>query len=93
MKSYAVYRNIRRNAVIFGLAISSFAIQMSSVIASLLLIIFAFKLLLLLALLVWNFGLYITLLRIHSFSFTHLGTRLPSLISNKQTGLSKYYEY
>jgi len=93
MKSYAVYRNIRRNAVIFGLEVSSFAIQMSSVIASLLLIIFAFKLLLLLALLVWNFGLYISLLRIHSFSFTQVSIRLPSLISNKQTGLSKYYEY
>ena len=93
MESYAVYRNIRRSALIFGLAVSSFAIQMSSVIASLLLIIFAFKLLLLLALLVWNFGLYITLLRIHSFSFTQVSTRLPSLISNKQTGLSKYYEY
>ena len=93
MKSYAVYRNIRRNAVIFGLEVSSFAIQMSSVIASLLLIIFAFRLLLLLALLVWNFGLYITLLRIHTFSITQLSARLPSLISNKQTGLSKYYEY
>ncbi len=93
MKSYSVYRNIRRNAVIFGLAVSSFAIQMGSVIASLLLIIFAFKLLLLLALVVWNFGLYITLLRINSFAFTQVSSRLPSLISNKQTGLSKYYEY
>ncbi|MDT0676498.1 hypothetical protein [Autumnicola musiva] len=93
MKSYTLYRNIRKNAVIFGLAVSSFAIQMGSVIASLLLIIFAFKLLLLLALVVWNFGLYVTLIRINSFSFTQVSARLPSLISNKQTGLSKYYEY
>ena len=93
MKSYSVYRNIRKNAVIFGLAVSSFAVQMGSVIASLLLIIFAFKLLLLLALVVWNFGLYVTLLRINNFSFTQVSARLPSLISNRQTGLSQYYEY
>ncbi len=93
MKSYQVYRNIRKNAMIFGLVVSSFAIQAGSVIASLLLIIFSFKLILLLAMVVWNLGLYIALLRIRSFDFAPVSSSLPLLISNKKTGLSQYYEY
>ena len=79
--------------MIFGLVVSSFAVQMGSVIASLLLIIFSFKLVFLLALVVWNLGLYIALLRLRSFDFTQLSSSLPLLISNKKTGLSQYYEY
>lgn len=92
MKSYTVYRNIRREAMIFGLPVNSFAIQAGSVIASLLLIIFAFKLLLLFVLVVWNLGLYVSLLRLRSFPFMLSAGSLPVIISNKKTGISQYYE-
>lgn len=90
MKSYSIYRNIRSSARIFGLSVGSFAIQMTSVIASLLIIIFSFSLLSILLLPAWNMGLYIFLLRSPVFCIPFRSKTLLTLISNKLIGLSKY---
>ncbi len=44
MKTFIPYKNIRKRAMILGLPLALFALQMISVIASLLLIIFSFSL-------------------------------------------------
>lgn len=54
MKKYEVYRNIRKQAMIMGLPISLFALQMVSVIGSLLVIIFSFHLGVIVGLLLFN---------------------------------------
>ena len=76
--------------MIFGLSVGSFAIQMTSVIASLLIIIFSFSLVSVLLLPTWNIGLYIFLLRSPVFLIPFRSKSLLTLISNKQIGLSRY---
>ena len=58
MKRYNTYRNIRKQAMIMGLPISLFALQMVSVIGSLLVIIFSFHLGVMVGLLLFNALLY-----------------------------------
>jgi len=90
MKSYVVYRDIRKKALIFGLAVGSFAIQMTSVISSLLLIIFSFNLFMIILLIGWNIGLYIFLLRARTMVIPPQGGSAIKLLSNKQTGINGY---
>lgn len=90
MKSYKIYRNIRKKALIFGLGVGSFAIQMTSVIASLLLIIFSFHLVMIFFLSGWNIGLYSFLLRTKTLTLPTLGSSEIQLLSNKQTGIDGY---
>lgn len=89
MKQYTIYRSIREEAMIFGLSVSGFAIQMIAVIGGLLMIIFSFSLLLILFVLVCNAGLYVFLLRFRSFPSFFSSTGLH-MISNKPVGLSSY---
>lgn len=89
MKRYSVYRSMREQASIFGLSVSSFAIQMIAVIGGLLLIIFSFSLILILFVMAGNVGLYIFLLRFKGFS-NPLAMGGLRIISNKQIGLSNY---
>lgn len=91
MKSYSIYRKIRSSAMIFGLSVGSFAIQMTSVIASLLIIIFSFSLVSILLLPAWNIGLYIFLLRSSTSRFSFRSKPSLKLISNKKIGIT-YYE-
>ena len=58
MKTYRTYRNIRKQAMIMGLPISLFALQMVSVIGSLLIIIFSFHFGVIVGLLLFNALLY-----------------------------------
>ena len=89
MKSYFVYRNIRKQALIFGLPLTLFAIQMVSVITSLLMIIFSFRVLLIFLILFWNLGLYFVLLRYQNSLFQiGAGKIFPGLISNRKPGLA-----
>lgn len=90
MKSYKVYRNIRKRAVIFGLPVSLFAVQMCALIGSLLIVIFSFSMLTILVALVFNVLLYVCLTRLKSLmQFLQFGSAFPNLISTKQnTGLS-----
>lgn len=75
--------------MIFGLPISFFALQILSVIGSLMVVIFSFSLPIILGVIVFNSGLYIVLTRITNNSVTFLFTGVfPKLISNKKsTGL------
>nr|WP_252737097.1 hypothetical protein [Zobellia galactanivorans] len=92
MKKFEVYKNIRKRALIFGLPISLFALQMIAILASLMVIIFSFGLSIIAVVSVLNIGLYILLLRLAQ------GTRLtlqlnpfPKTISNKKSPVL-YYE-
>ena len=74
--------------MILGLPLSFFALQMISVIASLLLIIFSFSLGMIATILLWNIALYILLNKLVQnpglFHFQHV---FPQHISNKKLSL------
>ena len=85
MKKFEVYRNIRKQAVIFGLPISLFAVMMIMIVLSLLVIIFSFSFGMIVGILLVNASLYIVLTRItnnpHSFQWAR---PFPHSISNKR---------
>ena len=86
MKVYQVYRNIRKRALIFGLPISLFALQMLGVIGSLLVIIFSFSFFLVISALAINLALYSVLLKLtHRPQLMIVAKVFPSAISNKKT--------
>lgn len=86
MKGYVVYRNIRKRALIFGLPVSMFALQMLGVIGSLLVVIFSFSLLLVLGAALLNAALYIILLKLtHQPQLVKVAKVFPKAISNKKT--------
>ena len=94
MKRYEVYKNIRKGAMIWGLPISLFAMIMLSILASLLIIIFSFSLLVIMGALLWNGGLYIILTKIARKTITLNITRVfPRIISNKKENLLNYVDY
>lgn len=90
MRSYLIYRSIRQKAILYGLSIERFALFMSSVILSLLVIIFSFGFLMVIFTMIWNSGLYIGLLRVKIFPPKGISSRPPDFISCKQLGLSSY---
>lgn len=91
MKKFEVYRNIRKGAVIFGLPISLFALQMLSIIGSLMVIIFSFSLVMIMAVLIFNTILYIALTRITNSTLSLTFTRVfPKIISNKKSSSLNY---
>ena len=91
MRKFEVYRNIRKQAMIFGLSISFFALQMICVVGSLMVIIFSFSLAMIMGVLVFNASLYIALIRItnNPQPFTLWGV-FPKIISNKKSSLLTY---
>ena len=91
MKRYQIYRNIRKRALIFGLPVSLFALQMVAVIGSLLVAIFSFSLLLVLGAIVVNLTLYVVLLKLtHQPHMLDLQKDFPNAISNKKTTDLRY---
>lgn len=89
MKTYPIYRSIRGRALIFGLPVNLFALQMVAVIGSMLVIIFSFGLAVILGALLINLGLYAALLRFsRNPQMVTLQKVYPVSISNQQsTGL------
>jgi hypothetical protein len=89
MKTYPIYRSIRKKALIFGLPVSLFALQMVVVIGSLLVIIFSFGIGVILGTLLLNLGLYFGLLRYEQHpELVSFQKAFPAAISNQQsTGL------
>ncbi|MFD0836669.1 hypothetical protein ACFQ0I_12900 [Mariniflexile aquimaris] len=86
MKKYEVYKNIRKRAIIFGLPIPLFALMMSSIIASLLIIIFSFSFLVVLGVLIGNAILYIALTKFtHNPQLFQVAKVFPKIISNKKS--------
>lgn len=84
MKVYSVYRHIRKRAMVMGLPISLFALQMVSVIGSLLVIIFSFSFSVIVGLLLFNALLYGALGQWVKRPFAmRTGSTFPAVISNK----------
>ncbi|MCK0162079.1 hypothetical protein [Allomuricauda sp. F6463D] len=85
MKRYQVYRNIRKQAMVMGLPIALFVLQMVSVIGSLLVIIFSFNFGVIVALLLFNALLYGALVRWVKRPFQiPLQKKFPDAISTKR---------
>ena len=86
MKSYKVHRNIRKKALLFGLPLSFFALQMVAVIGSLLVLIFSFGLISIAVAIGANILLYAGLLKLtqkpNIFQFQKV---YPKSIQNKLT--------
>ncbi|WP_293294593.1 hypothetical protein [Allomuricauda sp.] len=85
MKQYSVYRNIRVRALIFGLPVAFFALQMMAVVGSLIAVIFSFNLILLIAVGLGNTVLYGILLKlVQEPRLLQIGVRFPHSITNKK---------
>ena len=94
MKKYEVYRNIRKRALIFGLPLTLFALQMVSVIGSLMIIIFSFGLGSILGALLWNPILYVVLTKVaHRPQLLQMGHPFPKHISNRQNSFLAYEDH
>ncbi|WP_299546989.1 hypothetical protein [Seonamhaeicola sp.] len=93
MKRYKVYKDIRKRAVIMGLPISLFALMMTSVIGSLLFIIFSFNLLVIILVFIFNGGLYTALTQLSKHSaLLHFKKVFPTTICNKRESQLQYEE-
>jgi len=91
MKKFEIYRDIRARALIFGLPLPLFALQMLGIIASLLVIIFSFRFVLVFGALLGNGVLYALLLKLaNQPQWLSLAKGGPKLISNKKTSLLRY---
>lgn len=85
MRTFEVYKNIRKRAVIFGLPISLFAVMMIAILASLLVIIFSFSFGIIIGVLIINAALYIVLTRINNNpQIFQMAKAFPRIISNKR---------
>lgn len=86
MRSYKPYKAIRMRALIFGLPLPFFALQMSSLIGSLLVVIFSFGLGVIVVLLLWNTALFAVLSKLaHRPGLLRREGVFPKTISNKKT--------
>ena len=93
MKKYEVYKNIRKQAVIFGLPISLFALMMVSILASLLIIIFSFSFVMIIGIFIFNAALYVALTRItNNPQLFQMAKTFPQIISNKRNSGFDYEE-
>jgi hypothetical protein len=93
MKRFEVYKNIRKRAVIMGLPISLFALMMTSVIGSLLFIIFSFSFSIIISVFVFNAVLYVALTHItKNPALLHFKKVFPQTISNKKQSRLLYEE-
>jgi len=91
MKKYEPYRNIRKDAKIFGLSIALFALMIISIIASLLIIIFSFSLGVIFSWMVFNVALYIGLLHLNRLlEFFQMTGVFSKIISNKRNSNIDY---
>lgn len=93
MKQFTPYKNIRKRAMIMGLPLSLFALQMISVIGSLLVIIFSFSLWVIVSVIVINVKLFALLLHITKRpGLLRFKKVFPKSISNKKNTKLSYEE-
>ena len=93
MKRFEVYKDIRKQAMIFGLPVSLFALMMVSIVISLLVIIFSFGLGIIVGVIILNCILYFILIRLARQSQRiQASTHFPKIISNKKSTLCDYEE-
>lgn len=85
MKQFKVYKDIRKQAMIMGLPISLFALMMTSVLVSLLVIIFSFSLFTIAVVVLFNSGLYIVLTHlVKNKGLLQFSRVFPKTISSKK---------
>ena len=85
MKTFKIYKNIRKRAVIMGLPISLFALMMTSILGSLLFIIFSFSFTVIISVFAINATLYVALTHITKHpTLLHFKKVFPLTISNKK---------
>lgn len=93
MRTYKIYKDIRKGARIWGLPISLFALLMLSILASLLIIIFSFGLMAIVLSMGWNLCWYAGLTNMashkHLLAFNKV---FPDSISNKPDNLLNHVE-
>ena len=91
MQKFEVYRNIRKKAMIFGLSVPFFALQMTCIIASLMVIIFSFNLFVIILASTFNSVVYVILTRV-SQNPLHIIVKsiFPKIISNKKSTMLDY---
>ena len=93
MKRFEVYKNIRKRAVIMRLPISLFALMMTSVIGSLLFIIFSFSFVVIISVFLWNGALYTILTHLtKNPALMQIKKVFPQTISNKRSSYLYYEE-
>jgi len=93
MKQYSVYRNIRVRALIFGLPVAFFALQMMAVVGSLMAVIFSFNLMLLIVMGICNTVLYGILLKLSQEPrLLQIGISFHNIISNKKISSYELYD-
>lgn len=93
MKQFTPYKNIRKRAMIMGLPLSLFALQMISVIGSLLAIIFSFGLWVIVSVIAINVKLFALLLHITKHpGLLHFKRVFPKSLSNKKNTKLSYEE-
>ncbi len=93
MKKFEVYKNIRKRAVIMGLPISLFALMMTTVIGSLLFIIFSFSFAVIISVFVINATLYVALTHItKNPALLYFKKVFPLTVSNKKLSQLRYEE-
>ena len=91
MKTFEVYKNIRKDAVIMGLPVALFALMMTAIIGSLLFIIFSFSFLVIILVFIINGTLYVALTHItKNPALLHLKKVFPQSISNKKISQFHY---
>lgn len=93
MKRFEIYKNIRKRAVIMGLPISLFALMMTSILGSLLFIIFSFSFAVIISVFAINATLYVALTHITKHpALLYIKKVFPVTISNKKESNLHYEE-
>ena len=91
MKQFKVYKDIRKQAMILGLPLALFALLMSSVLLSLLVVIFSFSLITIGVVVLFNLGLYIILTHLKKGKIGQSFKRVfPKEISSKHINVMAY---
>ena len=94
MKQFNPYRNIRIKAMIMGLPLSFFAVQMTAVIGSLLVVIFSFSLSMIVGVVAFNVKLFAGLNLFTKYpKLLHFKKVFPEAIRMKKNSGLRYEEY
>lgn len=93
MKKFKIYKNIRKRAMLMGLPISLFGLMITSVIGSLMLLIFSFSFLIIILAFAFNTALYLSLIySLRNPHIFHFQKVFPKIITHKKHNDFDYQE-
>lgn len=91
MKQFKVYKDIRKQALLMGLPLTLFSLLITSILLSLLVVIFSFSIITLVVVMVGNLGLYIVFTQISRGTFrVSFKRHFPKEISIKNINVIDY---